>query len=85
MPVAATKTYLRLQRAEVDIVFEKELPMTTAERPARREGPTGLYVTSGAMFAGLLGVFLFAAPGGVLGAAAGAVAGLLYAQHRPGA
>lgn len=44
-----------------------------------------LYVTSGAMFAGLLGVFLFAAPGGVIGAAFGAFAGLLYAQHRPAA
>jgi hypothetical protein len=85
MPVAATKPYLRLQRAEVDIVLGKELPMTSVERPVRREESKGLYVTSGAMFAGLLGVFLFAAPGGVLGAAAGALAGLLYVQHRPAA
>jgi hypothetical protein len=44
-----------------------------------------LYITAGAMFAGLVGVFLFAAPGGVIGGAAGALAGLLYAQHRPAA
>jgi uncharacterized membrane protein len=85
MPAAATKPYLRLEQAEVAIVRGKELPMTSAERPVRQEGAKGLYVTTGAMFAGLLGVFLFAAPGGVLGAAAGALAGLLYAQHRQGA
>ena len=63
--------------------------MVRAERnPSRSvgcEGQKSLYVTSGAMFAGLLGVFLFAAPGGVIGAAVGAFAGLLYAQHRPAA
>lgn len=41
-----------------------------------------LYVTSGAIFAGLLGVFLFAAPGGILGALLGALAGAGAAQAR---
>jgi uncharacterized membrane protein len=85
MPAAATKSCLRLERVEVSIVSGKELPMTRVERPVRQEEARGLYVTTGAMFAGLLGVFLFAAPGGVLGAAAGALAGLFYAQHRRGA
>lgn len=38
-------------------------------------GRRSLYVTSGAMFLGLAGVFLFAAAGGVLGALAGALLG----------
>lgn len=41
-----------------------------------------LYATSGAIFAGLLGVCLFAAPGGILGAALGALAGAGMAQAR---
>ena len=41
-----------------------------------------LYVTSGAIFAGLLGVFFFAAPGGILGAVVGALAGAGAAQAR---
>jgi len=41
-----------------------------------------LYVTSGAIFAGLLGLCLFAAPGGILGALLGALAGAGAAQAR---
>jgi hypothetical protein len=41
-----------------------------------------LYATSGAIFAGLVGVFLFAAPGGILGAILGALAGAGAAQAR---
>jgi uncharacterized membrane protein len=39
-----------------------------------------LYATSGAIFAGLLGLCLFAAPGGILGALLGALAGAGAAQ-----
>jgi uncharacterized membrane protein len=73
------------------IVVQEEVLMVRAERNSSRsagcegKGLKSLYVTSGAMFTGLLGVFLFAAPGGVIGAAFGAFVGLLYAQHRPAA
>lgn len=80
MPAVATKPFVRL-RAHV---VEEEVVMVRADvTPVKRD--KNLYVTAGAMFAGLLGVFLFAAPGGVIGAAAGALAGLLFVQHRPAA
>lgn len=41
-----------------------------------------LFATSGAIFLGLIGVFAFAAPGGVAGAIAGAIAGAVLAQVR---
>jgi uncharacterized membrane protein len=80
MPAVATKPSVRL-RAQVveEEVFMVRADVTTVKRDK------SLYVTTGAMFAGLLGVFLFAAPGGVIGAAAGALAGLLLVQHRPAA
>lgn len=77
MPIA--KLHTRLQ-----VVPEEEVLMTSARNPSH-SADKSLYVTSGAMFAGLLGVFLFAAPGGVIGAAVGAFTGLLYAQQRPAA
>jgi uncharacterized membrane protein len=82
MPVAAIKSHPRHRDrvAEEENVIEGKVPMASVV--ARDKS---LYVTSGAMFAGLLGVFLFAAPGGVIGAVVGAVAGLLFAQHRPSA
>jgi uncharacterized membrane protein len=73
---------------ERTVVEEKEIIMAKASHLPRSIGSDGrksLYVTSGAMFAGLAGAFLFAAPGAVLGATAGALAGLLFAQHRPSA
>jgi uncharacterized membrane protein len=82
MPVVAIKSHPRHRDwvAEAEDVIEGKVPMVSVV--ARDKS---LYVTSGAMFAGLLGVFLFAAPGGVIGAVVGAVAGLLFAQHRPAA
>lgn len=47
---------------------------------ASDSGTRSLFVTSGAMFLGLIGVFAFAAPGGVVGAIAGAIAGAVLAQ-----
>ena len=79
MPVVAIKSHPRHRdRVAEEDVIEGKVPMVSVV--ARDKS---LYVTSGAMFAGLLGVFLFAAPGGVIGAVVGAVAGLLFAQHRP--
>ncbi|HET9225948.1 MAG TPA: hypothetical protein VFR31_04735 [Thermoanaerobaculia bacterium] len=43
-------------------------------------GKRSLFITSGAMILGLIGVFVLAAPGGVLGAMAGALAGAALAQ-----
>jgi uncharacterized membrane protein len=86
MPVAAAKPQVRL-RAQVvteEYVVERKVLMIRANDSVARPEKS-LYVTAGAMFAGLVGVFLFAAPGGVIGAAAGALAGLLCAQHRPAA
>ena len=83
MPVVAIKSHPRHRdrvAEEEEDVIEGKVPMVSVV--ARDKS---LYVTSGAMFAGLLGVFLFAAPGGVIGAVVGAVAGLLFAQHRPAA
>jgi uncharacterized membrane protein len=82
MPVVVLKSHPRHHDrvAEEENVIEGKVPMASVVVRDK-----SLYVTSGAMFAGLLGVFLFAAPGGVIGAVAGAVAGLLFAQHRPAA
>jgi uncharacterized membrane protein len=77
MPLAA-KLHTRLRDQAVP---EEEVLMVSLRNPSR-SGDKSLYVTSGAMFAGWVGVFLFAAPGGVIGAAVGAFAGLLYAQQR---
>jgi hypothetical protein len=50
--------------------------------PIRQDGTTSLFITSGAMFLGLAGVFLFAAPGGVIGAVCGALVGAACAHFR---
>ena len=86
MPVAAAKPQVRLRAQAVteEYVVERKVLMIRANDSVVRRDKS-LYVTAGAMFAGLLGVFLFAATGGVIGAAAGAVAGLLFVQHRPAA
>jgi len=47
-----------------------------------QDGIRGLYITSGALFIGLIGVFFFAAPGGVIGATVGAVIGAGVARAR---
>lgn len=61
------------------VEVREETPMrslTAASDPGTRS----LFITSGAMFLGLIGVFVFAAPGGVVGAIAGAIAGAVFAQ-----
>jgi outer membrane lipoprotein SlyB len=60
---------------------------TVHSEPVRHDERRSLYVTSGAMFAGLAGLCLFAAPGGLIGAILGALAGAGVAQVRlhPGA
>jgi hypothetical protein len=50
--------------------------------PHRNDDRKSLYTTAAAMFFGLLGVILFQAPGGVLGAALGAAAGYVLGLRR---
>ncbi len=85
MSVVAAKPQARLCAQAVRAVREERKVLMIRANDSAERPDKSLYVTAGAMFAGLLGVFLFAAPGGVIGAAAGAVAGHLYAQHRPAA
>jgi hypothetical protein len=54
----------------------------THQAPPHHDGNRALYITSGALFVGLAGVFLFAAPGGVIGAILGAAAGAGIAYTR---
>ena len=67
---------VRARRKEVDMYAAA----TVGSEPHGER--RSLYATSGAIFAGLLGVFLFAAPGGILGAVLGALAGAGVAQAR---
>ena len=57
----------------------EETPMRS-HTAASDSDTRSLFITSGAMFLGLIGVFVFAAPGGVVGAIAGAIAGAVLAQ-----
>jgi uncharacterized membrane protein len=57
----------------------EETPMRSFTAASDSE-TRSLFITSGAMFLGLIGVFVFAAPGGVVGAIAGAIAGAVFAQ-----
>lgn len=69
----------------IQVRREEEITMTAASistKPTRPDGHLNLYATSGAMFLGLLGVFLFAAPGGSIGALLGALAGAALARTR---
>jgi uncharacterized membrane protein len=71
-------------RVEAVTARRKEVTMYAAATvgPEPHGERRSLYATSGAIFAGLLGVFLFAAPGGILGALLGALAGAGAAQAR---
>lgn len=61
--------------------------MAICSYPVQSGERKSLYVICGALFTGLLGVFLFAAPGGIAGALLGAVlgAGAAHAHLKPGA
>jgi uncharacterized membrane protein len=80
-------TYYALE-APVQGVREKEPAVSgtmTVESASIRQDKReirSLYVASGAMFIGLIGVYLFAAPGGVIGAILGALIGAGSAQAR---
>lgn len=77
---------------EAQVLRRKEVPVSAgigalavcshSAQPGERKS---LYVTCGALFTGLLGVFLFAAPGGIAGALLGAAFGAAAARLKPGA
>jgi len=74
---------------EAQVLRRKEVPVSGAlavrSHPIHPGERKSLYVTCGALFTGLVGVFLFAAPGGIAGAFLGAAFGALAARLKPGA
>ena len=68
-----------VDRLSATLEVREETPMRSFTA-ASDSDTKSLFITSGAMFLGLIGVFVFAAPGGVVGAIAGAIAGAVLAQ-----
>lgn len=58
--------------------------MVVCSHPVQPGERKSLYITCGALFTGLLGVFLLAAPGGLAGALLGAAFGAMAARLKPG-